>query len=402
MPHPWLIDKNTMTSTFLLIGPKIKDEFNKFLIDPKDFLAQGLLKGFFECTSEDAYCAAISSVNSYSNKNPNRDLHVVIYGHGSKDRLIDLGKKILPESIFSELRTRPKLKIVVSITSCHAGSGIRDLTTSPSCLVSQKIMRDLGDNETMVIYAGRRASASSSDTLRILDMIRSNSFVPKLIYFKNSSTPHLYHPETIKIATNRGVTKFSPLKIFHTNPNFEIKDLVAELTKQQEEINQIFLQFDETNIHPTSHLDNSVAADAEQYLQDLAFLIVLTKDGEKIDYLKYLTDTMGVDIRRPRLAHQEKHFLIIDACTVGNIAAVKFLIGRDREFQLNIANDFGVTALMAACYKKQDEIVIFLMKHMSKDQIDRKDSFGSSALIMAIKSECKISTLEHWTKLPNS
>lgn len=384
-----------MISTFLLIGPRIKDEFDKFSIDPKDLPSQDSLKGFFECTNEDSYCAAIESVNSYSNKNPDHNLHIIIYGHGSKDRLIDLGKKILPESIFSELRKSDhKLKIVVSVASCHAGFGIRDLTTSPSCPVSQKITNDLSDNEILVIYAGRRASASSSDTLRILEAIHSNSFIPKIIYFVENS-PHLYPPETIKIATNRGVTKFSPLKIFRTNPNFEIPEMVAELTKQQEEINQIFLQFDEL---PASRLNKSPAADVEQYLQDLAFLIVLTKDGEKIDYLKYLVDVMRVDLRRPRLIHQEKHFLIIDACTVGNIAAAKFLIERDCEFQLNISNDFGVTALMAACYKKRDEIVIFLMQKMSKDQIDRRDKFGSSPLIMAIKSGCKISTLEHWAE----
>ncbi len=377
-----------MLITFLIIGPKIEAEFQKFGVNAQSLVLDKSLKGFFKNETPEDYDAAIFTIQSEIDKNPQQIFHLIVYGHGRKDRIIHLGKNILPESIFNNIN-RPQVKIVMSVMSCYAGSGIKEekpLTSTTINLCKQHIM---------LIYAGRRATISSMDTSKILTLIKSCDFTPHIL-FKHQDQLIISPPETIKIITSQSITKLSPLKIFKINSKPKINEILEELQNQQNEINSIFSNYlpKKNPLNEAFH-DNHYAKEdqnMENYLCDLAFLIILTKCGEKMDYLRYLIDELNVDPSACRTIHEERHFLIIDACAAGNLEAIKFLVGRNA--QLNVANDFGVTPLIAACYKGHDEILTYLLELMTKEQIKQEDNFGNSVLTIIHKTKCSDSTIK--------
>jgi ankyrin repeat protein len=199
-------------------------------------------------------------------------------------------------------------------------------------------------------------------------------------------------PETIKIITKDHDAKFSPFEVFkkdpHTDPTKlgqkpDVREIIQRVIDQQIAITRFFAsdksaeKIKELSALNVDELIKNSEQDIKQYLHDLAFLVVTTKDERKIDYLEYLLE-LGVDPNETKNVRGEKLFLITEACAAGNVAMVEKLIN-EYEDQLTKRTDSGLTLLAVACSKGQCEMVEYLLT-VDPEQIRSVDHNGSNVL----------------------
>lgn len=373
-----------MLNIFLIIGPGIEKEFVR--IDTNiEALGKEKLSSVFDCRSEASYKKAIASIKEIISKNLDKDVHLITYGHGKRDRTIRLGKDVFPESIFNDLEhPRP---FVLSVVSCHAGAGIDGLRDK------------MKESQTMIIYAGKRATISSSDTERVQEIIDSRDFVPQLISINANRSIKLTPPETIKIITRDGVRKFSPFESFKGGKKPSEKAILAEIIKQQiDVIGLLKPSEDSEEAKALSSLDldkvlRESSAEMKRYLSDLAFMVAITKEDTKAEYLTHLVNDLGVDPIKTHDARNEKLSLIIETCAAGNLEMARFLIEKDAA-QATLQTDSGLTPLMAACQNGKEEVVEFLLPFLTKEQVAQKNNDEDSAVTLACRSGCSLEILQ--------
>lgn len=381
--------------TFLLIGKGIEQEMAR-VVNISQLIKDGKVDRVFIFDSKKPQEDVFQEIREEARMEEYKDsIHIIAYCHGNEGKIL-LGAEVFPESLF-ELLPKVYGNYVVSVVSCGAGN------------MARNIKEKLYDHELIINYAGKRATISSADTRRVLGIIDSKRFVPSIVAVKGHNSIELMPPETIKIISRVGEVKFSPFEVFSTGVVTRA-DVVRRVIEQQIRLVKLFTSAEELgeseelrSLHSLLSYDiGDLTAqnvkEIDQYLLDLAFMVVVTKSDTKVSYLTALVDQLGVDINKVRESRGERLSLITEACAAGNVEMVRFLVARDRR-QLTKATENGITPLMAACSRSGNKDVIYdLLSNLSPEEIAREAMVGKeskSALGLACQSGYDTGVIMH-------
>ena len=386
-PRPKLTGSKKENYTIFVLGRGIKNDAGIVKADEKWLDKPDKL---FEFTTAKAHGEILGKIrkNAQENSPSDKTLHIIAYCHGAAGRRIILGKESYPESFFEAPSDKPSdkplgdyKKYVLSLISCSAGDE------------SETTASNLKDSELMVIYAGKRPTISSANNTRVRRIIDSERFIPTLISFGTDGSIYLAPPETIKILKKDEVEAFSPFAAFKEGKSPSKLEILRSIIRQQIDMIKLLNLEEDKELKSLFSLDLDELLDRnptilDRYLQDLAFLVVITKKDDKLKYLEHLI-SLGVDPDQPHETEEEKLLMMTEACAAGNIAMVHFLSSTPTSARLTRASDSGFTPLMAACSRRGNEDVInFLLLNLTEADIAQKTSTEpqKSALILACQN----------------
>ena len=345
-----------MANIFLLLGRNTKQNFAKYgYVSAAELLTKcdkNHNAYLFECNNADEYAVAISRIKEISAQSSTNTNHLILYAHANSDRRMNFGAEILPEDLFQEIAdsTRGK-RNVVSIFGCYTGHAIK---SDPA---RNRVNIELSAHDAMIVYCDKRETIDRLNVENIAILVRSGSVKPQIIIpnftrgdYSRAPSFTLTPPGTKKIIIDEGVYEFSPFEVLKIDRDGEerkaiSKDDVKKMALLQHM--QMSLIFDlnaltdhdlisdtfnhaklncklATSLEPLSEVTKHVTcSNIDDYLKDLALIVIICKDGAKVKYLQRLVEELGVDFKANSFALQ--------AAAAGNLAALRYLAEQDKE-----------------------------------------------------------------------